>query len=573
MSQRVYKQTGIALYHQVETYIREKIDSGQWGDGYKLPTENELASFFDVSRTTIRQAVDSMVQAGQLIRRQGSGTYVSRHPYARKRLRQQLSDDVCRYIYAPFIELDIDHSYRSLLMVNICHALMLWRQKLITQDEASAIVSFLLPLLDKHPETIGTNPANEDYLLNFEQYLISNLGLELGGRLQLGRSRNDMTPTILRMSVRDNLLTIYKNMIDLISTILDLAEKNEGRVLPSYTHHQPSQPITLDHYLLGVAEALSRDLDRLLFSYKNLNLSPLGACAIAGTSHMIDRRYTARLLGFDDIVTNSLDAVSSRDFLLQTAADFVQAGSNISRFTEDLYLWATEEFGYVSFSDATSCCSTIMPQKRNPVSVEHIKSRSGHLTAAYLDMVMCLKGTVFSHSRDLFDCTRPYWQCIEDFRQILVLLIDVLHDITFNYERMKQRAEESHITLTDVADQLVRQDGLSFRQAHSILSSVAKDFDQSNGELTLDRLNEACREAIGRNSSLSEDDLIRLSSPENSVRQRVSEGSPSPESCKKMLLTLRSQTEQASSRVDQITVSLRIAEDYAKGQINELTGI
>ena len=570
MSQRIYKQTGIALYHQVETYIRDKIDSGQWGDGYKLPTENELASFFNVSRTTIRQAVDSMVKGGQLIRKQGSGTYVSRHPYARRRLRQQLSDDVCRYVYAPFIELDISHSYRNLLRVNMSHVLMLWRQSLISESEAAAIMAFLQPLADKHPETIGTNPANEDYLLNFEQYLISNLGLELGGRMQMGRSRNDMTPTILRISVRDSMMTIYADMIELISTILDLAEKNQGFIMPSYTHHQPSQPITLDHYLLGVAEALSRDLDRLLFSFKSLNLSPLGACAIAGTSHLIDRRYTAKLLGFDDIIVNSLDAVSSRDFLLETAAGFVSAGSNISRFAEDLYLWATEEFGYVSFSDATSCCSTIMPQKRNPVSVEHIKARSAHLTAAYLDIVMCLKGTVFSHSRDLFDCVRPYWQCIEDFRQILVLLIDVLHDITFNADRMMQRAVESHITLTDVADQLVRQDNLSFRQAHSILSSVVKDFDLDRDGLTVSQLNQVCQDAIGRDCSLTEEDLANLSSPENSVRKRASEGSPSPESCKKMMLMLRSSLDQISSRVDQIALNLRIAQDYMDSQISEL---
>ena len=174
----------------------------------------------------------------------------------------------------------------------------------------------------------------------------------------MARSRNDMIPTVVRMSVRDRLLVIYDRLLALIRRLLVLAEENQDRVITGYTHWQPSQPTTLGHYFLAIASALERDFERLLHAYKTLNRSPLGACAFAGTSHPIDREYTARLLGFDEVMENTLDAVASRDYLLEIAGHFATMGSTISRFVQDLYLWSTVEFGYVRFSDATSCCSS-----------------------------------------------------------------------------------------------------------------------------------------------------------------------------------------------------------------------
>ena len=322
MSNTSFNQKGVSLYYQVETYIRTKIESGEWPSGFKLPTETELCQYFGVSRTTIRQAVNKMVEGGLLMRKQGSGTYVTQPAYSRNRLSTQPSDSVCKYIYMPILQDDMEHSYQNLLLTHISHILMLCEQKLISQEDGKNALDFIVPLMDMHPQTIGFNPLNEDYFLNFEQYLISHLGIDLAGKIYTGRSRNDMTPTVMRMSIRDSMLAVYERLLALIRRLLALAEENQGRIITGYTHCMPAQPITLDHYFLAIAEALVRDMDRLLSAYQNLNRSPFGACAMAGTSFPINREYTAQLLGFDGIITNTLDAVATRDYLLELAADF-----------------------------------------------------------------------------------------------------------------------------------------------------------------------------------------------------------------------------------------------------------
>ena len=571
MSDHTLKQKGISLYYQVETHIREKIESGEWALGSRLPTENELAQHFNVSRTTVRQAVDGMIEAGLLTRRQGSGTYVVKSPYARNRLNTQPSDTVCKYVYMPFLQDDLKRSYQNLLLTIIGHILMLHRQKLITREDGQELLRFILPLMDRHAYTIGSNPLNEDCFLNFEQYLISNLGLKLGSKILIARSRNDMTPTMMRMSVRDGLLVVYARLMALMRRILALAEENQGRVITGYTHWQPAQPITLDHYFLAIAEALERDFARLLNAYQRLNLSPLGSCAFAGTSYMIDREYTARLLGFDGIVANTLDAVASRDFLMELSADFSTLGSTIARFSQDLYLWSTAEFGYVSFSDSTSCCRSIMPQKKNPLSAEHIKSRTAHLSSAYMDIVMCLKGTVYSHSRDLFECMPPFWNCMEQMTSILELTLDMLHGIVFNYDRMERLADTNNSVLTDVSDFLERRGEFPFRSAHNIVAlAISESAAKQRAGIALSDLNYISQKVYGHDTSITEEEWAALMSAHNSVSNKASEGSPSPGSCRKMFLSLRATVNRDGECLDQLLNSLQLSEQFRLEQINAL---
>lgn len=571
MNSNSLNQKGISLYYQIETYIRTKIESGEWSPGEKLPTETELCQYFGVSRTTIRQAVNSMVGSGLLVRRQGSGTYVTQPAYARNRLSTQPSDSVCRYIYMPILQEDMARSYQNLLLTHISHILMLWEQSLISREDGKKLLDFILPLRDMHPQVIGSNPLNEDYCLNFEQYLISNLGIDLAGKIYIARSRNDMTPTVIRMSIRDSLLIIYDCLLSLVRRILTLAEENQEYIITGYTHSMPAQPITLDHYFLAIAEALTRDLDRLLFAYGTLNLSPLGACAMAGTSFPINREYTAQLLGFDGIVTNTLDAVATRDYLLELSADFSTLGSTLARFTQDLYLWSTAEFDYVSFSDSFSCCSSIMPQKKNPLSIEHIKSKSSHLTSAYLDIIMCLKGTGYEHCRDLFECMPPFWNAVEQLTGILELTLGTLRDITFHYERMEQMADTNDSTLTDIADFLVQKDHISFRSAHNVIASAVREKGKSAvGHITLNQLNSISKEHLGHPTSLTEKEWVSLQSARSSIRHKKSEGSPAQNHCRKMLLSLRMAADRSSEQINKITNSLQLAEKFRNEQIAAL---
>lgn len=571
MATNSYRQKGVSLYYHVEKYIRQKIESGEWPLGAKLPTEAELAEFFNVSRTTIRQSVNGMVEAGLLVRRQGSGTYVAQSPYARSRLSAQPSNAVCKHIYTPILQDDMHYCYQNLLWMNVSHALMLNRQKMIAREDAQKLVRFILPLLDKYPQTIGSNPLNEDYYLNFEQFLISNLGMELGGEIHMARSRNDMIPTVVRMSVRDRLLVIYDRLLALIRRLLVLAEENQDRVITGYTHWQPSQPTTLGHYFLAIASALERDFERLLHAYKTLNRSPLGACAFAGTSHPIDREYTARLLGFDEVMENTLDAVASRDYLLEIAGHFATMGSTISRFVQDLYLWSTVEFGYVRFSDATSCCSSTMPQKRNPLSAEHIKSKTAHLASGYLDILMCLKGTVYSHCRDLFECMTPFWNSLEETQKILELLTDMLQDISFQYERMERAANSNNSVLTDLADYITRTCAIPFRIAHNIVADAVKQRDLEHmPNMELPMLNNAARQLIGKELSITEEELRSVLQAGASVQGKCSEGSPSRTSCQKMMLSIRKSIDRDEQQLNQLQNSLSLTQQFREEQISSL---
>ena len=571
MTKNKYKEKGVSLYYQVERYIRQKIESGEWPLGAKLPTEAELADFFNVSRTTIRQSVNGMVEAGLLVRRQGSGTYVVQSPYARSRLNAQPSSAVCSHVYSPILQDDMNYCYQNLLLVNLSHILMLHRQNMISREDACTLVDYIQPLFDKFPQTIGSNPLNEDYYLNFEQFLISNLGMDIGGEIHVARSRNDMVPTVLRMSVRDNLLVIYERILLLIRRLLELANENQDKIITGYTHWQPSQPITLGHYFMAIASALQRDFDRLLDAYKTLNRSPLGACALSGTSHPIDREYTARLLGFDCIMENSLDAVAARDYLLEIAADFATMGSTIARFVQDLHLWSTAEFGYVVFSDATSCCSSTMPQKRNPISAEHIKSKTAHLSSAYIDILMVLKGTVYSHCRDLFECMPPFWNGLEEMRKVLELLIDMLQDISFRYDRMEELANSNNCVFTDIADYITRSCAIPFRIAHNIVADAVKQREQGGGSsVELESLNLAAKQVIGRELGISQQELDSLLKVSSSVQNKCSEGSPSPASCKKMMLALSKDADNSQQRLNQIRNAVAISERFRAEQISNL---
>lgn len=567
-------EKGIALYYQVENSIREKIENGEWKVGQKLPTEPELCQFFGVSRTTIRQAVDSLVSAGLLAKKQGSGTYVTQATTARNHLNFQPSNIVCQYIYSPFLQSDMEHCYKNLLLTNIAHITMLHKQRLLAKDEARSLLQFIIPLMDMHPQTIGYNPVNEDYLLNFEEYITRNLSAELNGKMQVARSRNDMTPTILRMSIRDELLILLERLLYFMQQLRTLAEQNQGKIFTGYTHCMPAQPITLDFYFLAIAEAVDRDFNRILSAYPTLNQSPLGSCALAGTSFSIDREYTASLLGFDGIIVNALDAVASRDYLLELASHFSTLGSTLSRFAQDLYTWSSAECSYLSISDAYSCCSSIMPQKKNALSLEHIRSKTSHLTSSYIDILMCLKGTSFSHSRDLFECMTPYWQMTNELRGILELFIGTLDNITFHYDRMEVFTAHNDSVLTDIADFLVQKDHISFRSAHNIISNISKSRNGiADAPISLRILNNASIKISGKKTSLTHEELMKLQSPIVSIQRKQSSGSPSSQACQTMLQSAQIALQKDTDQLNTIRTSLRASRNYRQEQINQILNI
>lgn len=568
------KQTGVSLYYQVAEKIKQNIDSGTWPRGSRLPSEPELSELFSVSRSTVRQAISTLVDEGLLLRKQGSGTYVTLPAYARERLTAMPSATVCRYIYQPLLSDDVKYSFQNMIWLNVAHVLMMHRQNIIDTADAQQLLTVLLELKDSSPDVIQTTPYCEDYYLNFEQYIISKLGLQVGGKLHTGRSRNDLVPTLIRMNVRDVLHEIYKGLLTLRRTLDRLSQENLEVVITGYTHMQPAQPITVGHYFQAISEALDRDFDRLLRAYQSLNLSPLGSCAFAGTAFPVDRDFTARLLGFDGLIENSLDAVASRDYLLELTADFSTLGSTLCRFAEDLYLWSTDEFGYVEFDDSVCCCSSIMPQKKNPLSIEHIKSKTSHLTSTYLDLCMCLKGTPFGHCRDLFECMPPFWNAAWQLKGILDLLNEVLCTMTIHQERMRQRAEENYSTLSDLVDVLVQNEHVPFRIAHKIVSATVRNC-VSQGlhpkDIRVEMLNQVARQQqISRPFHITQEELEHILSAEYSIASKRSAGSPSLESCLQMQQRLAERLKDHEMQTTQLMQQLEEARLRVRQELSQV---
>ena len=463
--------------------------------------------------------------------------------------------------------------YRQDIRGSIAHVTMLAKQGILSENDKVDIIRGLesiLKDLDSGELTISPDSGYEDIHSFVEGTLTERVG-EAGKRLHTGRSRNDQVALDMKLYTRDEIQELDGLLKGLLNELLTVMEANLDTFMPGFTHLQKAQPITLAHHIGAYFEMFSRDRSRLHDIRRRMNYCPLGSGALAGTTYPLDRAYTAQLLGFDGIITNTLDAVATRDYLLELAADFSTMGSTLSRFAQDLYLWSTAEFNYVSFSDAYSCCSSIMPQKKNPLSIEHIKSKSSHLTSTYLDIAMCLKGTSYGHCRDVFECMPPFWDAVEQVTGMLELSIGTLQDITFHYDRMEFTASMNDSILTDMADFLVQKDRIPFRSAHNIIASAVRaQGDNPSSKITLKQLNKSSKQHLGHDTTLTESEWASLQSPRSSVANKRSEGSPAQSSCRKMLLSLRMAADRCNEQYNKIINSLQLAEQFRKEQIDVL---
>lgn len=469
----------------------------------------------------------------------------------RESLKKQPSPIVCKKIFAPAIADEHKRSFANMVRLNLAHVLMLRKQHIIHDKQAKTLCDCLLQLSETDGSGIGSDPLVEDYYFNFEKYVIDHCGMDAGGALHTARSRNDLNSTITRMNVREALFRIQEQLEGFIASILKLAEGSTETVMTGYTHLQPAQPITLSHYLTGVTQGLLRDIQRLENSYSALNQLPLGACAFAGTAFPIDRQYTASLLGFDEVLCNTIDSIASRDYLLEISADLAILGTTISRFSSDLYIWATDEFGYISIDDSLACCSSIMPQKRNPLALEHSKAKAAHLIGTFTDMAALLRSTPYGHCRDLSEMLSPFWQGITEMTTILELMEATVETITLHKEEMADRTDKNYCTVTELADALVTQRGLPFREAHHIVGNLVRDSVSAGldaSQITAEQLETAYKSVTGQASGFRNAQLQQILSGKNSVAGKQSQGAPSPENCRAMIAGQRSALENARKR-------------------------
>ncbi len=408
----------------------------------------------------------------------------------------------------------------DLLDINVAHALMLARAGIIPAPEAARLVAALRSIDKAAVRAFEYDGSFEDLYFYLERLVGERCGEEIGGKLRTARSRNDVDITLYRMSLRRELLALKAEHLHLRQAVLDLAAKHHQTVMPAHTHTQPAQPTTLAHYLLGVAEFLERDAARLRAAWEVANRSPMGACAITTTGFPIDRYYTAELLGFEGLAENSFAAIAAADYLTGACAALAVVAVNLGRFLQDLLLWSTQEFGYLRLPDAYVQISSIMPQKRNPVALEHARVLSSRAAGEAMAVLQAVHNTPFGDIVDTEDDLQPLvFTAFDDARRALRLLAGVLGGVEVDCVRLRQLASQKFLTVTELADTLVREEGLPFGKAHEIVQQAVRS--SRNEE-------ELLRQLLARGLRTGEESLRRALDPEHFVAVRGIVGGPAP---------------------------------------------
>ena len=436
-------------------------------------------------------------------------------------------EDVLEYLSSRQADLRIFHSD---LLVDKAHLRMLKEQNLISGDICSRIMAAIDDLMDEGPQALG---QGEDVHEAIEAYILQKVGPE-GGRMHTGRSRNDEVAACIRLSLREEMLSLMAGRISLIQTILRLAAEHTESLVPGFTHTQHAQPTTLAHHLLSHADAAFRDLARLEEAYSRVNQSPLGAAAFASTGFKIDRSLTARLLGFEGLVENSMDAVSTRDFIVEVLSDLAIEMVNLSRLAEELVLWSSSEFGYLELDNLYASTSSIMPQKKNPDTAELARARAGSVMGSLVAALAICKAQPMSYNRDLQEVTPHLWRAVDWTASTVRILSGCLASLKFNRDRLEKSAGAGFSTATEIADSLVRITGMPFRTAHSIVGRIAAGGCRPQ----LDDVDRIALEIAGFKASergFAQHDLEKALDPRSNVAVRANTGGPAPKETERMI--------------------------------------
>ncbi len=351
------------------------------------------------------------------------------------------------------------------------HAKMLAKQGIISAEEGELIIKNLQAIRqDLDQGNFSFRTEDEDIHMAIERALIDRIG-DIGGKLHTARSRNDQVALDMRLFLRDEVVQIISLLKELQDTLLAVAKKEIHTIMPGYTHMQKAQPVLLAHYLLAYREMLERDEGRLTDSKKRFNIMPLGSAALAGTSLPIDRQYAAELLNFPALSENSMDAVADRDFIIEFLSAAALIMMHLSRFAEDLILWATDEFGFVEIDDAFTTGSSIMPQKKNPDVAELLRGKTARVYGNLMALLTLLKGLPMTYNRDLQEDKEPFFDTVDTVKSCLQILSAMIRRLTFNREKMRLAAMGAFSTATDAAEYLVGK-GVPFRTAHSVVGRL-----------------------------------------------------------------------------------------------------
>ena len=410
--------------------------------------------------------------------------------------------------------------YRQDIQGSMAHAAMLGAQGIITKQDADAIIDGLDGILrDLDEGTLDFDPACEDIHMFVEQVLTQRIG-DTGKRLHTARSRNDQVAVDLRMYLRDECNEIKNLIRNLIGAIIGQAAQHKETILPGYTHLQRAQPITFAHHLAAYGMMLARDLSRVEDAAKRMNQSPLGSCALAGTTYPIDRNATAEALGFDGPCLNSLDGVSDRDYCVELLSALSLIMTHLSRFSEEIILWSSWEFRFVELDDAYTTGSSIMPQKKNSDMAELVRGKTGRVYGDLMGMLTVLKGLPLAYNKDMQEDKECIFDAVDTAKKCLEIFTPMIATMRVNADRMYRAAQEGFINATDLADYLVRK-GLPFRTAYKIVGQIVGHCIATN------RVPDTMPLAEYKTfSDLFAEDLYEDIKLETCVKKRISQGAP-----------------------------------------------
>ena len=454
------------------------------------------------------------------------------------RLKGQMSREVADFTSS----LEFDRRiFQADILCNRAHTTMLVEQEIISQDVGEKILSALTELEKEGIDALDLDTTVEDIHMAVENYITNAMGPD-AGFMHTAKSRNDQVATDLKIALKQEIQSIQKELLTFIEVILEMAEENLETLMVGYTHLQHAQPTTFAHHLISYAQALKRDYGRLHDAYQRMNLCPLGSAALTTTSFPINRERTAELLGFSGPMENSIDGVSSRDFIAETVFALTMLGTTLSKICEELIIWSTYEFRMVELTDEFSSTSSIMPQKKNPDVAEIVRGKTAVLNGELVTILTITKSLPQSYNRDLQEVTPHLWNATDTLISALRITMGMLSSAEFKGTRGEELARANFAAATELADLMVRDAGLPFRTAHQIVGrtvTVALDKGMKAEEIDTQFLDEISMELTGEKLEINDSIVKKALDPYKIIESREVIGGPAPSMVKEVIDNLR----------------------------------
>ena len=421
--------------------------------------------------------------------------------------------------------------YKEDIEGSIAHVAMLSRCNIISKSEAKTISDELKKILNEiENKKLKIDENAEDIHMFVEEVLTKRIG-SVGKKLHTARSRNDQVALDIRLYIRKEIIVINYHLLNMIKMIIKIADKNRDTIMTGFTHLQKAQPVTFAHYILAYGMMFKRDMERLYDLHKRVNVSPIGACALAGTTYKTDRKYEAKLLEMDGVCENSIDAVSDRDFIVEFASDLSIIGMHLSRLAEETILFTSNEFNYIELSDSVTTGSSIMPQKKNSDMAELVRGKSGRLYGNLMNILTLLKGLPLAYNKDMQEDKELIFDSIDTVKNCLQIFIEMLSSMKINKDRMREVALTGFINATDLADYLVNK-GMAFRDAYKISGEIVNYCINSSEKYVLENLP---LEVYKKYSKLIDKDVYKFIDLKACVDRRTSYGGASSKNIDKQI--------------------------------------